>query len=314
MLCLTPPIGLCETLSAMTFLAPLRAAVLRVPAPILGMILMALTGMLNTTMSALVKDMVHEMSVFEIAFFRHFIGVLLLAPFLMRGGLVAFRTTRLGLHALRAVLNIGSMFAFFGALALIPLTQVTALSFTAPLFTSVLAVLILGEVMKLPRIVGLVLGFVGAMIIIRPGMVEVNLGSIYILCAMVTWAGALTVIKMVSRTDSAVTIAFYAAFLQLPLALAAAVFFWQWPTWQQLLQLLAIASFGSLAQICLSQAFRMADATVVLPMDFTKLLWASVLGYLMFGDVPDPWSWIGGAVVFAGVMYVAYSERRRDTT
>ena len=114
-----------------------------------------------------------------------------------------------------------------------------------------------------------------------------------------------------SRTETSVAITFYAAFLQLPMALVAALFVWQWPTLGQLGLLLAISTIGTLAQISLSQAFREADSTVVLPMDFTKLVWASLLGYAIFGEIPDPWAWIGGLVVFSGVLGVAYGERQR---
>ena len=194
-----------------------------------------------------------------------------------------------------------------------PLAQVVALGFTSPLFASVLAVLMLGEAIRTPRLVGLILGLVGATIILRPGFEDVSAGSLYALASAASWAAAMTCIKALARTDSSVAITFYAAFLQLPLALALALLVWQWPTLEQLGLLLIISVIGTLAQISLSQAFREADSTVILPMDFTKLVWASLLGYVVFAEIPDPWAWVGGAIVFSGVLWVAYSEGRRPT-
>ena len=121
----------------------------------------------------------------------------------------------------------------------------------------------------------------------------------------------MTCIKALSRTDSSITITFYAAFLQLPLALVLALFVWRWPTLEQLGLLLIISVIGTMAQVSLSQAFREADSTVILPMDFTKLIWSSLLGYLAYAEIPDPWAWVGGVVVFSGVLWVAYSEKQR---
>lgn len=288
----------------------LTIAIRRVPPPVLGMGLMGFASIMNMVMASLLKDLVHELPVFEIAFFRHLFGTLMLTPLLLRPGANPFRTQHIGMHCLRAAFNIVAIIAYFSALGLIPLTQVTALGFTSPLFTSVLAVFILGEAMRTPRIVGLILGLAGALIILRPGVEEVSLGAMLALGSAASWAGAMTCIKVLSRTDSAVAIAFYAAFLQLPMAFILALFVWQWPSWDQIGLLLIIAAIGTVAQLSISQAFREADATVILPVDFTKLIWASILGYLMFSEIPDPWAWVGGTVVFAGVLWVAYNESK----
>jgi drug/metabolite transporter (DMT)-like permease len=215
------------------------------------------------------------------------------------------------MHGLRALFNSVAIIAYFTSLGLVPLAQVTALGFTSPLFASVLAVLILGEAVRTSRVVGLILGLVGAMIILRPGFEDVSAGSLYAIGSAASWAAAMTCIKALSRTDTSVTITFYAALLQLPIALVLALFVWQWPTLEQLGLLLIISVIGTLAQISLSQAFREADSTVILPMDFTKLIWASLLGYVVFAEIPDPWAWAGGVVVFSGVLWVAYREGRR---
>ena len=289
----------------------LSSIVRRVPPPLLGMGLMMFAAMLSMTMAAIAKDLVREFPVFEIVFFRQLFGTLLLAPVLLRPGVNPLRTHRIGMHGLRALFNFAAILGYFTSLGLIPLAQITALGFTSPVFASLLAVLILGEAARAPRVAGLLLGFAGALIILRPGFETVSAGSLYALGSAASWAVAMTCIKALSRTETSIAITFYAAFLQLPMALIAALFVWQWPTLGQLGLLLAISTIGTLAQISLSQAFREADSTVILPMDFTKLVWASLLGYAIFAEVPDPWAWVGGLVVFSGVLGVAYSERRR---
>jgi drug/metabolite transporter (DMT)-like permease len=291
-------------------IAPLLAAYQRVPPPVRGMALMMAAAMLNMSMAAILKGLVQELPVFEIAFLRHLFGTMLLLPLLLRPGANPFRTQHFGMHCLRAVLNTAAILAYFTAIGLIPLTQVTALGFTSPLFASLFAVMILGEALRRARVVGLLLGLAGALIILRPGIQEVSGGAALALGSAFFWAAAMTTIKSLARTDSSVAIAFYAAFLQLPIAFVLTLFVWQMPTLAQLGATFVIAIIGTLAQLSISQAFREADATVVLPMDFTKLIWASILGYLVFSELPDIWSWVGGAVVFSGVLWVGYSEAR----
>jgi len=293
-----------------SFIAPLIRFHNRVPPPVRGMALMMVAAILNMSMAAILKGLVKELPVFEIAFLRHFFGTMLLLPLLLRPGANPFRTQRFGMHSLRAVLNTVAILAYFTAIGLIPLTQVTALGFTSPLFASLFAVVILGEALRRARVIGLLLGLAGALIILRPGFQEISGGAMLALGSALFWAGAMTTIKSLARTDSSVAIAFYAAFLQLPIAFVLTLFVWQMPTLAQLGTTFVIAIIGTLAQLSISQAFREADATVVLPMDFTKLIWASILGYLLFAELPDIWSWVGGAVVFSGVLWVGYSEAR----
>lgn len=291
-------------------IAPLLRIYQTVPPPIRGMTLMMIAAMLNMSMAAILKGLVQELPVFEVAFFRHLFGTIILLPLLLRPGANPFRTQRFSLHCLRAVLNIVAILAYFTAVSLIPLAQVTALGFTSPLFASLFAVMVLGEVLRRSRVIGLLLGLAGAVIILRPGFQEISPGAMLALGSALFWAGAMTCIKSLSRTESSVAVVFYAAVLQMPIAFALTLFVWVTPTLTQLGLMVIIAIIGTLAQLSITQAFREADSTVVLPMDFTKLIWASLLGYLLFSELPDIWAWVGGAVVFSGVLWVGYSETR----
>jgi drug/metabolite transporter (DMT)-like permease len=251
----------------------------------------------------------HSMHVFEIAFFRQLIGFIFMSAVFLRGGLRPLITRRFGLHVVRSVLNVIAMLGFFYGLTLEPLAKVVSLSLTAPLFATVGAVLLLGEKMTRHRWIALLVGLAGAMIILRPGYQAVSLGAMMVLGSNAAWSVALVVIKILSRTESSVTIALYAAILQCPVALAFALFFWSTPTLEQFGFLVIIGIGGTVAQICLGEAFRLADATLVLPIDFTKLFWASLIGYLFFEQVPDIWIWPGAFTIFLAVFYNAYMER-----
>jgi drug/metabolite transporter (DMT)-like permease len=275
------------------------------------MALMMIAAILNMSMAAILKGLVKDLPVFEVAFLRHLFGTMILLPLLLRPGANPFRTQRFSLHCLRAVLNIVAILAYFTAVSLVPLAQVTALGFTSPLFASLFAVMVLGEVLRRSRVIGLLLGLAGAVIILRPGFQEISPGAMLALGSALFWAGAMTCIKSLSRTDSSVAVVFYAAVLQMPIAFVLTLFVWRTPTLTQLGLMVVIAIIGTLAQLSITQAFREADSTVVLPMDFTKLIWASLLGYFLFGELPDIWAWVGGAVVFSGVLWVGYSEARR---
>lgn len=289
---------------------PVDAVYAAVPPPLRGVIFMMISAFGVVGMNVCVRHIADDIHPFVIAFFRHLIGVCLLAPMILRPNHNPFHTRNLPLHGLRALFNVVAMLAYFMALTMEPLAKVVALSFTAPLLATVGAILILGEKVTRARYAALAIGLAGALIILRPWAVEISDGSILVIFSSTTWAAALVVIKVLSRTDSPVTIALYASLLQLPVSLAAALLYWRWPNIDQLMVIGLIAVFGSTTQIALAQAFREADATVVLPADFTKLVFAGLAGWLFFSELPGIWIWIGGSVVFAGVFLNAWFEKR----
>jgi len=198
---------------------------------------------------------------------------------------------------------------YFMGLSMIPLAKVMALSFSSPLFATIIALIVLGEVIRTRRITALIIGFVGALIILRPGIVELDLGSMLILGAAAAWAGCLVIIKVLARADSSITITLYSTIFLMPVSLIAAIPYWQTPTFNQLLLLAVMGITGSLGQTALAQSFREADMTAVLPLEFLRLVWASLFGYLFFAEVPDIWVWIGGSIIFSASTYIAFRER-----
>ena len=275
-----------------------------------GLILMACASLSSTCMNAAIRHLAMEMHPFAVGFFRSAISLLMMSTVLLHAGFAPLRTTKIGFHVLRAALNLGAMLLFILGLALEPLARVTALGFTTPLFATIAAWLILRESMRASRVIGLCTGLFGACVILRPGLEAFSIGAFYVIASCVIWAFALVDIKHLTKTESAITITLYAMLLQTPLALGPALLHWSWPNLEQWAWLTAAAAFGIGGQLFLSHAFRQADATAVMPVDFIKLIWASLLGFILFAEIPDLWTWIGGAVVFGSVLYVALRDHR----
>jgi drug/metabolite transporter (DMT)-like permease len=273
-----------------------------------GIVLMVLSTLGFSTMHVLIRQLSDALPPIQIAFFRNFFGLVVFLPWFLRYGLAPLRTRQLKLHALRAVLNVCAMFAFFSALAVTPIAQVTALGFTAPLFAALLSVLVLGEVFRLRRWTATLCGFLGTLVILRPGFVAVDLGSLLTLFSALLWGCTLIVIKILARTDSAITITSYMNILLTLLSLVPALVVWRTPAGAQWFWLLAIGVLGTLAQVAITQSLKEADTGVVMPFDFFKLIWVAIMGYLFFAEVPGLFVWLGGAMVFASATYIAVRE------
>jgi drug/metabolite transporter (DMT)-like permease len=282
------------------------------PRPALGIMWMSTSAFASSTMNGFIREASADIHAFEVAFFRNVFGLLALSPLVLKGGIgTTLRTSRLGLHLLRGLLNAVAMLSFFYAVSVTPLATVAALGFTAPLFAALLA-LPSSASAGWRRWAGLLVGFLGALVIVRPGVADVGFGTLLVLLSSAVWAGALIVIKILARTETSLTTTVYAAIFLTPITFAAAFFFWSWPSATGWILLVVIGVLGSLTQWSIAQAFREADATVVLPFDFTKLLWAAFIGFAVFGEVPDPLALVGGGIILGSVTYVAYRERHQD--
>ncbi|MBL4720321.1 MAG: DMT family transporter, partial [Alphaproteobacteria bacterium] len=205
----------------------------RLPNSMRGMLMMFVATMSAVMMHTLVRYVSQGMEPFEIAFFRNSLGLVFLAPLFLRTGTKALRTRRPYLHLARNILTTASMLSFFTALSITPLARVTALSFTAPLFATLLAVLFLGEVVRMRRWAALFVGFAGVFVLLRPGVSEIDLGSILTVFSAFCWGSAIMMTKKLSLEDSSLTITFYMAAIMAPLSLVPALWVWVWPTGAQ---------------------------------------------------------------------------------
>lgn len=279
---------------------------------VLGCTAMLVSTLCFASMHACVRFLSAELHPFEIAFFRNLFGLLILAPLVISAGVSILKTRHLNLHLLRAAFNVVAMLVFFYALAITPLALVQALSFTAPLFTTLLAVFFLGEVVRLRRWAAIIIGFIGVLIILRPGIEPIQLGALLVLCSASIWAMTMVIIKKLSNTDSALAITTYVSIFLTILSLPPALLVWKGPEGTQWFWLIGIAFTGTMGQLSLAKAFSFADTTIVLPIDFAKIIWGAMLGYIFFSEIVDFWTWAGAVVVFGGATYLAWRERQLE--
>lgn len=279
---------------------------------VLGCSCMLVSTVLFAGMHACVRYLSADLHPFVIAFFRNLFGVLFLLPFILRGGGVLLRTRHFKWHVLRASFNVVAMLLFFYALAITPLVVVQALSFTAPLFTTVLAILLLGERVRLRRWMAIISGFFGVMVILRPGFQPLELGAVLVLCSALVWGMTMVIIKRLSNTDSPLTITAYVTLFLTLMSLVPALLVWSWPTGVQWGWLAVAAIAGTLGQLCVAKAFAFADTTIVLPIDFAKVIWGAILGFVFFAETVDVYTWIGAIIVFCGATYLAFRERQLE--
>jgi drug/metabolite transporter (DMT)-like permease len=282
----------------------------RMPPALRGMMFMFIASLSGVFMHATVRSLSDELRPFELAFFRNFLALIILSIPLLRLGLKPLHSRRRGLHLLRGVLTTASMLAFFTALSMTPLAQVTALAFTAPLFATVLAIIFLGEVVRLRRWIAILIGFAGTVVILRPGVEAIDLGAGLTLFSAATWGAAIIVTRILGRSESSHTITLYMALIMTVLSFVPATTVWIWPSLDLYFWLFLMAAFGTVTQLCFTQSLREAETSVVLPIDFLKLIWATAIGYVLFSELPDATTLFGGAMIFASAIYIAYRESR----
>ena len=267
-------------------------------------------------MGAGVKLLSDDLHPIIICFYRCLMGLIIITPFVARNNFRALQTDNMRLQIFRALINIISMICWFSAIGMMHFEKATALGFTTPLFTTVLAVLILGEIIRFHRTAALLLGFIGILIIIRPGYVPFEFGTILMLIASFSFSFVLIFVKKLSATDSSLTIIFYHLLYMTPVFFILSLLYWQTITLDQIIIFSLMGASGLLSHWCLAQAFKMSDTTFVMPLQFTKLIWASLIGLFIFAEQPDIWTWIGGIIIFISVVYITYREafKKKGTT
>ena len=275
-----------------------------------GIFWMATTGILFVAVTGIVRHLGTDMSAVQAAFIRYVFGLLLLAPVFFKLGSLVRERKIMGLHAVRGVLHgIGVMLWFF-AMAKIPIAEVTALGFTAPIFTTLGAALFLGERLHLHRIGAVLIGFGGAIVVLQPGFQEISIGAVAQLVAAPLFACSFLIAKRLTRTESSPAIVAYLSIFVTLTLLPPALIVWRTPTLIELGWLFATAVCATAGHVTLMQAFRAADLTVTQPIQFLQLVWATVLGLTLFGEQPEIWTWVGGGVIVASATYIARRESR----
>jgi drug/metabolite transporter (DMT)-like permease len=249
---------------------------------------------------------------YVMAFMRYFFGTLMLAPIVMKLGVHrAMSTHRLPLHVFRGAIHAGGMFLWFIGLPLTTLASVTALGFTGPIFVTIGAALFLGEKVRLRRWMAVLVGFAGAMIIIRPGVGDIGYGAICILISTPIFSASNIISKALARTEPANKIVIWQHLTIVMCAFPVALYFWQTPEPSDFLWFVAAGLCGTLGHICQQNGYQLADITLLQPIGFLSLLWNALLGYFIFFQPPDVWTFVGASVIFASALYISHREAVR---
>lgn len=278
-----------------------------------GMLWTIAAGILFSVLNASMRAMALELAPYQTQFLRYLFGLLVMLPLVLRSGIASYRPKNLRGQVVRGVVHTAGMFLWFTALPMIPLADTTAIGFTTPIFIMLGAALVLGEKMVAARWVAAVLGFCGVIIVVAPKLA--GSGGYYNLVMLASapmFAGSFLIAKALTRRDPPEVIVLWQSLMVTALTLPAALANWTAPSPLQWSLFLVAGVLGSLGHYCLNRGFVVADISATQPVKFLDLIWASIMGYLLFANVPTQTTIMGGAVIFVASVWIARSEARRS--
>ena len=262
-----------------------------------------------TAMAISGRELAAELTTFQILFFRSLVGLVVVAILLQRSGWTQVETRMFGTHLVRNLAHFGGQYGWFYGLAFIPLTEVFAIEFTVPIWTAILATIFLGERMNRLRALAIALGFVGVLVILRPGVAIVSRGALAVLGGALGYAASHVFTKRLSSAETPLAILFYMTMIQLPLGLVPALPGWVWPSAAAWPWVVVVATTALSAHYCLARAFGLADASVVVPMDFLRLPLIAIVGFVFYDEALQVWVLVGAVIVFAAAWLNLKSAR-----
>jgi drug/metabolite transporter (DMT)-like permease len=278
----------------------------------LAIFLIIISVFFGTLMLSFLKIAQEDVNVYVAGFFRFFLGLVIILPYIIKNKDAVLKTTHLKKHILRAILGLPAMLLYFSALVLLPIEKLTAISFVVPLIVTILAVFFLGEKIYIYRTLALILGFSGMLVIIRPGFVEISIGVYMVLFSALLWSINIIITKKISKDDSAITILAYQSIFMSLLSFFIVLFFWEMPSLKTFIYLILAAMCGTVLHLALNHAFKLVDVSMTQPYSFLNLVFASIIGYFVFDEIPDLYTWVGALIIFIGVLIISYREMKLD--
>ena len=278
------------------------------PRPLLGIFWMVVTGLCFVAVTALVKYLGDDMPAAQSAFLRYLLGLVFLLPMISSLRAVTFTKSSLGLFGLRGFIHALGVILWFYAMTQIPLAEVTAMNYLSPIYVTIGAALFLGERLAARRIIAVVIAFLGALVILRPGLREISPGHIAMIGTAILFAGSYLMAKRMSgQVNAAVVVGMLSITVTICLApFAAAV--WVTPTAAQIFWLFWVAAFATAGHYAMTLAFAAAPVTVTQPVTFLQLVWAVALGALVFGEALDGFVILGGLIIMGSVLFITWRE------
>lgn len=274
----------------------------------LGVLWMLGAATAFTGLYVAVRELGAVLPTFENLFFRSLFTLALMAPWLWRQRLQAFRFNRPGMHLLRGCSTFIAMSMMFYGVARSPLADASALQSTYPLFTIVLTMILVGERPGIGRLVAALVGFVGILVIVRPGLTEIGTPTMALLACSIFYAISNTVVKMMAGIDHPTKMVFSVNLSILVFSGIPTAYAWVTPPWEVMPWLAMLGATGYAAHMCLTRALAHGEASVVMPFDYLRLPFAAIVGFLLYLEVPDLFTVIGGGIIFASVSYIAAAE------
>jgi drug/metabolite transporter (DMT)-like permease len=259
-------------------------------------------------MNLFVRWAADDLHPLQIAFFRCVFAVALLAPWVIKHKSGFIAPAKRKTFLLLAVCQTFATLSWFVAVSLIPLVEATALSFTTPFFATILAASFLGEIVRIRRWTAIIVGFSGAMIVLRPGFQEFHSAALLVFLCAVFAASYGVIVRHLSAGFSPIAIVVYNFVLMTPMTLIPALFVWQTPSWGALASVFGVAVIGTLGHVFLARAWSSAEVSVVAPFDYVQLVFAAIIGFVFFAERPDVWTWVGAAVIIGSAFYIARRE------
>jgi drug/metabolite transporter (DMT)-like permease len=272
--------------------------------------LMLSSTVLFGAMAVCIRLASKQLHPFEIAFFRNLFGFVFTLPLLARHGVGILRTDKLSLYLVRCAIGIVSMLAGFWSIVHLPLAQAIALSYSTPIFVTIGAVFVLGEVVRARRWTAVIVGFLGVLVLMHPGADDFHVASLVAVLAAVMSASVAISIKFLSRTEAPDAIVIYTTALWVPMSLLPALFHWTLPTGWTWLWIVLAGGLGTTAHMCWTRALGLADASLLTPISFFQVLVVGFAGWALFGEGIDRWTAVGAAIIFASNLYIARREAR----
>lgn len=292
----------------MPSLAQLRASFNAVPRNVQGMFWIVLSGLIFSSFMALVRYVGTTMDPIQASFLRYGLGLMFLLPFFVRVTTADLRAMQWKLHLLRGLMHGTGVMLWFYAMSRIPLAEVTAIGFTAPVFATVGAALFLGERIRLPRITAVAVGLMGAMLIVRPGFAVVDPGAIAMLIAAPIFACSDLIAKALTRKETGPAVVAYLSIIVTLVTMGPALAVWKWPTAEEWILVVCIAGLATVGHLAMTQGFKVGEISAIAPARYVQLLWSALIGFALFAEVPEIWTWIGSAIIVAAAIFIARRE------
>jgi len=278
--------------------------------PVLAVFFMIFSGFFATTMHCLIRFATEDHHPFEVAFFRTVFVLIIFLPLVARNGISSLKSNNIKLQTFRAIVGSVAMLCMFYGLSITELAKATALMFTVPIFATILAILFLKEIVGIRRWLAMIVGFTGAVIVLRPD-VELGFGPLLILCASLMWSSSMLMAKTLTKTDSISSITFWQAAGLIPATFILAIPVWQWPNLSQLFMFLMIAIAGTLVHWFLNEALKRAEISALLPLDYLRLIWSVSMGFIFFNELPHAGLWFGAALILGASTYIGIRQAQK---